>query len=234
MKRVFLSAVLFAGVVHAQALTTTSSFTSDLSTTDIQKSGLLSLFDTQLGTLTGAVLTINGAIDSTLTMTSRSTGPVSAMVSFSSSLGFGSDLAPVGAVFNGDDDLMLALTTGRQTLASGASFTTGTTLAASATTASYDLGSVLSSLGAAGGGSFGVSCDSVSGILIQGGGGQIAVTQATQALCGASISYTYDAFTPMSPVPEAGSTTLMSFGLFSLASLAAFRRRKPHTASHSG
>ena len=51
----------------------------------------------------------------------------------------------------------------------------------------YNLGAALASLQAAGGGSFNVTCSSLSGLSVLGGGGNLSATQATQAGCGTNI-----------------------------------------------
>ena len=54
-------------LVSANAATVTYSFTNPLSATEINQTGSLSLFDSNLGTLTGASLTVTGNLESVVT-----------------------------------------------------------------------------------------------------------------------------------------------------------------------
>ena len=63
-----LIAAMFA-VAGAQAATVTYSFADPLATTEISESGSLGLFNSSLGTLTGATLTLDGANQTSITLT---------------------------------------------------------------------------------------------------------------------------------------------------------------------
>lgn len=65
-------------------------------------------------------------------------------------------------------------------------------------------------------------CESFVTNSQSGGGGNVIVTQNTQAGCGAKVTYTYSENTP-NPVPEPGSLALLGLGL---AGLGALRRKK--------
>jgi hypothetical protein len=71
-------------------------------------------------------------------------------------------------------------------------------------------------------GDFAVSCESSSGLAVQGGGGNIATTQSTTAGCGAEIVYTYTQ--RQNQVPEPASLALVGLALAGAA--AASRKRK--------
>ena len=57
------------------------------------------------------------------------------------------------------------------------------------------------------------TCDSLSGISIIGGGGNIGSSQVTKAGCGATISYDYR---PTTQVPEPMSIAVLGAGLLGL------------------
>ena len=60
-------------IASANAATVTYSFTNPLSTTEINQAMPLSLFDSNLGTLTGASLTVTGNMDAYMTVTNMAT-----------------------------------------------------------------------------------------------------------------------------------------------------------------
>ena len=63
-------------------------------------------------------------------------------------------------------------------------------------------------------------CESLVSNFTGGGGGNVVVTQSTQAGCGAKVTYTY---TANNPVPEPASLALLGLGL---AGIAGLRRKK--------
>ncbi len=87
---------------------------------------------------------------------------------------------------------------------------------------SDDLGSILASLQAAGGGSFSLTCSSISGTVVQGGGGLIAANVDSQAGCGAEIVYTFDE--RVSQMPEPGSLALVGLALAGVAGASRYRK----------
>lgn len=212
MKKILAAAVLAA--LSVGSANAALSFSNAEQTTEISQSGFLDLFDTNLGTLNSVTLTLNGGMTTTIDLsnsaaqsqTARGTGTVD--LSFTSSLA-GLDLSAVL--------LNLTATTGLQTLAPGASASFGPltdtdTIALTPTAALF---------GAAGGGTFSISCESFSGLGVSGGGGNVAASQTTTAGCGASIAYDYTPTT--NKVPEPASMALVGLGMMGLA---AIRRRK--------
>jgi PEP-CTERM motif len=189
------------------------------STTEINETGALGLFDSNLGTLTGAVLDIFGSATTDLAATNNAVTPTRANITSSSSIFWSSGLAPVGAFLV--DSIDLSMTTGFTAYTAGQTINFGSLTDNG--TFSYNLGSILANLQAAGGGTFNVSCESLSGLNIQGGGGNLVTSQNTTAGCGARISYTYDARVDP-PVPEPASLGLVGLGL--LVGGAASVRRK--------
>lgn len=198
----------------ASALTISSEFGIPVtqSTTEINETGMLDLFDNALGTLTGAVLEIFGASTQGFSATNNAAQAQTANITSSVDLLFSSSLAmdPLAGAA-----LSFSNSTGFQSYAAGETINYG--LFMDEGDASFDLAASLASL--IGAGTFDVNCESFSGLAVQGGGGNLTIPQETQAGCGARISYTYEEDSV--PTPSPGSLALVGLGL-----LAARRARK--------
>ena len=181
-------------LVSANAATVTYSFTNPLSTTEINQTGSLSLFDSNLGTLTGASLTVTGNLESVVTFANSAAQNQRIRLTSSSDVGLSSSLGAVHQLFNHSSDLSIAIDTGLQTLASGATYVSPLLTDQKILTA--NLNTALAALSAPGGGNFNVNCTSHSGVSVSGGGGNVGYSQATRAGCGATITYTYDPAPP--------------------------------------
>jgi hypothetical protein len=220
-KLAFLASAIVLAVGANAATTPVSSFSNALGPMEISQSGNLALFDSSLGILTGATLTVTGGIsgDITLTYGAAATGNANIRGTTTSDIGINSSLGAIDALFNGVADISLSYTTGFVDMAPGATFVSATLT---------DSDSLVLNLGALaaleGVGTFSLSCDSLSGFGTTGGGGFAGGSQNTFGQCGASIVYEYTERT--TNVPEPGSLALVGLALAGLGFSARRRAAK--------
>jgi hypothetical protein len=214
MKKLALAAVLALAGLSSQAATVTFNLSPAqvFQTTEINQNGTLGLFNTNLGTLTNVELTYAGDMRTVITLSNNAAQEQTVEAVGSVALRFNSSLAPLNAIWAAPAPrLLLEAPTGEQLVASGGTFVSGVLTDTETRTLDAALDAFIASFGAAGGGTFGLGCSSLSGITVVGGGGNVGTSQATQAKCDASVTYTY---TPgVIEVPEPGSLALVGLAL---------------------
>ena len=196
----------------AQATVITSSYTNAFEVTEISQTGSLSQFDSALGALNSATLTLSGESLSSTVLTNNAAGMAS--FDFNSVLNFFFDVSSVGVTIPLPAFVtQLASTSGFVGLASGGTLNLGPV----SDIASYSVTLTGSDLAAfIGSGMFDTSCNTISGSTFIGGGGNINNDQTTTAFCSASISYDYTE-TPTTLVSAPASALLFGAGLLGLA-----------------
>ncbi len=228
MKKLSLAIALGLAAIGAQAATVSFQFgfpAPALTNTEINVSGPLGLFDTNLGTLTDVDLTINSAMAGSITLTlGAANGNQNVRGTSSSDVSYTSTLAPLNAAL-GSVSQNLTFTTGLLNLAPGSSLTVTGFTDSESTSLNAALDAFIASFGAAGGGSFGLGCTTLSSFTVAGGGGFAGGSETRQAGCGAQITYTYTTVIdpPPPPIPEPGALALVALAL--AAAGAAARRR---------
>ena len=186
MKKLAL-ALLTAGVaLSAQAHQTQGSTFGPPVRTEIKFTGDLPMFDSNLGTLTDATLDLFGTGIFAYSGSNGAAQVQQAKITVFSDILWSSTLGDLSAFLAGDT-ISLSSTSGLESYEAGQTHSFGPET--NTDDATNDLGSILASLSMAGGGTFDLTCYSLSGIAVQGGGDNFLAAQDTEVACGARITY---------------------------------------------
>jgi hypothetical protein len=223
----FAGAALLGTASVANATTIsggTASITNTLTDLSNASLGTLSLFNTNLGTLTSVTFTTVYGFSSTLTVSAQSTSSGNAKTE--SAAEFSSSTSAINTVLNNLVNTNGTVLIGTGTLTPTAYDLVGSASAYSITgsgtqmltstkadttdTFTSSAANNLTPFEAAGGGSFAVAATTLTGTDLQSSGGNASATQTTFADASVSVTYTY---TPVSTVPEPASMALLGAGL---------------------
>lgn len=220
-KLTLLAALTIASIGSAQALTISGgSFNLAEQTTEINQSGNLNLFDSNLGILNSVSFTFSSAMHTSFNLTNISGQAQTVKATGNVDLFAGSSVPAIDILLILNSiSLNLAAGTGFINLAASASGSFGPFADSDSMVTLFSSG--LNAFQAAGGGTFDVTGQSISGLALQGGGGNIVAQQTTTAGIGASILYDYTERT--TNVPEPAILGLMGLGF---AAMGAMRRRR--------
>lgn len=204
MRNLVLSAFAAGALLASPAHAVTISFSDQLVLQDVEINGTLSVpqFDPSLGTLTGVTFSITGAIASILGITNNSTRTVSGTAS--TSVGF--DVSSPVISLPASPDFSVVGSTGLVTLAPGE-------IAMFPVTGTFTLSdSVAPSAAFIGGGTVDLDFMTTTSFSGSGFGGDIIISQATDAGIMFEIEYEFDAVAI--PLPATAPLLAAAAGLF--------------------
>lgn len=209
--------VLLSGAALGQSVETLSfEFGNpvNMEVTEIDQTGYLSLFDSSLGTLTGAELTIWHEVESSIFFTNEAAQKQTFHFTANSYLYLTSDNADIATKIGSGSQIKPTWEMNNVVIEPNSVLNLDTHQFSDQ--ASFDLSDILPSLlQTPDSDEFSVNGESLWGMSLIGGGGNLKYVQSTSAGIGARIVYTYE------PIPE--PTT---FGLAGLSLLGLLRRRR--------
>lgn len=213
-----LAGVGLVGSGAASAATLTYSFTKPEQTTDIKQTGSLNKFNTSLGTLTEVKLTLSGAATQSYGGTNTSSNNQNARITTNTDFYFIFDNGIILTTpNNASPAFIFSNTSGVLSYAPGQTRQFGPFRPSTSVDYLFPTNSALSNFLGTAGSEFSVTCETLSGLIVQGGGGNITASQSTTAGCGASVTYTYNPAPPPQNVPEPSAVlglVLLGLGAF--------------------
>lgn len=209
-------AILSVSTVNAE--TVSFSYNNPLEITELNQTGALGFFNSNLGVLTGVQFNAFGEGSTTITLLNSAAQTQTVSAESTVLLNFFSSDLTLGGIF-APNNPFLTLSFGAgvsYSIASGELFSTGLLNDTDSRLLDSSQYNGLLSLQTVGDGTFDVTCRSISQLSVSGGGGNILAGQSTMAGCGAEIIYSYDATPSVNVIPEPGSLALLGLGFVGL------------------
>jgi len=174
-------------------------------------------FDSSLGTLISMTLELQAQITGTISLTNNAANPQNVSGTTTSSF----SIVPLSGFSFANPFANPSFSTGVQNIAGGGGVYASGALNSGVQSASETILAGFAPYQAPGGGLFGITADTLSGITILGGGGQVDSAQTTQGTFSAIVSYVYD--DNVVTTPEPATMALLGAGMLALG--VARRRR---------